>query len=670
MNDLKHLLESAARDIQLADFTRALNLLDTAASIDPEHPDIAHLKAIIILNQGEDIERARPLIDCAIKKRPNEPVFLNTSGHLWWRTGRFEEALSEIKTAISKKPDYYDAWFNLGNVFRDLGQHIEAANAFKRVLEANPRHTESINALGHIYQLMGHYHNAKIYFLRAIQADPLRVEFHLNLCFVHQTQGDMDSAIATARHALRISSNDFNVRYTLGFLLGKKEEHEEAIEHLKIALEIDPDSTRARFRMGISLHNIGEFEEAVQEFDIVADVIPDVPAVISSRAHSLYRLERLEEAKAGYENVISLSPNSSDGYCNLGMTLRRMGNDSEAIVAFNNALKYHPDNADLHFSKALSLLKTGNFKDGWRHYEWRLHINNKSLAYPARLASSTAIWAGECLKEKTILVLGEQGLGDIVHFCRYMKALKEDGAFVIFSCAPELFRLVDSMSCVDKLIDRTNPAPINVDYYVFLLSLPHVLGTSIESIPYQSPYLHVKNSDIKRWRDQLSSTKINIGISWSGNPRQAENTDRSCSLETLRPIWELDHVQVYSLQKGYGSEQLSESSATKLIIDPTNELIDYYDTASLMKALDLIITIDTSVAHVAGAIGAPVWVILWKVHCWRYLESRIDSPWYPSMKLFRQKSIGNWDEAVANVVDALKSSGDFQHECRAAIERS
>ena len=296
--------------------------------------------------------------------------------------------------------------------------------------------------------------------------------------------------------------------------------------------------------------------------------------------------------------------------------------------------------------------KSGNFTAGWRHYEWRFEVTDKHFIKQPDLRCIE--WQGEDIAESTLTVIGEQGFGDIIHFSRYIPDLRNRCRSITFCCPPALTKIFKDLPGIDHFQDRDKPWRLQTDYHVHLLSLPRIFNTTIDSIPSQVPYVSADPVAVEAWRDRLKPETMNIGLVWGGNPDQAENIDRSCPIENLLPLTKIPGTTFYSLQKGESKDQLLElDSSQHGIIDYTDELDDFADTAALVKALDLVITVDTSVAHLVGALNHPVWTLLWFAHCWRYLQKREDSPWYPSMRLFRQSSIGNWPSVVDQVSEAL-----------------
>ena len=342
------------------------------------------------------------------------------------------------------------------------------------------------------------------------------------------------------------------------------------------------------------------------------------------------------------------------------MLCRDQGNLDEALASYREALRLKPDYADAHFNRSLPLLVQGRFEEGWAEYEWRWRSEVFLVQGHARPALAKREWDGSPLQGRTILLHVEQGLGDTIQFARYASLLKQQGAGqVLLACPPELQRLMRRCRDIDQIVTET-PFP-DFDVGVFLLSLPHLLGTtSIERIPADIPYIDCDPEWVESWEARLASLEgqrpaLRVGIAWQGNPGHKTDRWRSVALEQFAPLAELPGVRLVSLQKGLGREQLDKLPG--LAIDLGAELTDLADTAAVVSCLDLVITVDTALAHLAGAMGKPVWVILPVVPDWRWLLQREDSPWYPSMRLFRQAARGQWNEVFGRIKTMLADFG-------------
>jgi len=335
----------------------------------------------------------------------------------------------------------------------------------------------------------------------------------------------------------------------------------------------------------------------------------------------------------------------------MGTALQEKGQFDEAIQCYKKAIEIDPDYVDARWNMSLLNLLCGNFKEGWKGYEWRWKLEGilveRNFSAPA--------WNGYDIKGRTILIYAEQGLGDTIQFVRYASLVADLGANVIVECQKELVSLVEKIRGIKQVIPYGNSLP-EFDIHCSLLSLPLVFDTTLEDIPANIPYIYAGSPSVQKWRDKIDQTSshIRIGLVWAGDPAKKKDRDRSCSLRLFSSLAQFNDVIFYSLQKGEASNQAMNPPEGMNLIDYTEEFHDFSDTAAFIENLDLVISVDTAVAHLAGSLGKPVWTLLPFVPDWRWMLSREDSPWYPTMRLFRQPRIGDWGSVIDRVVNALR----------------
>jgi tetratricopeptide (TPR) repeat protein len=324
--------------------------------------------------------------------------------------------------------------------------------------------------------------------------------------------------------------------------------------------------------------------------------------------------------------------------------LNDQGKLDEAAACYRRALELRPDYADAHWNQSLLLLLTGDLERGWAKYEWRWKIKQWSPRdFPQTL------WDAQPLEGRTILLHAEQGLGDTIQFARYASLVKERGGAVIVECQRPLLSLLASCAGIDRLVGQGDELP-PFDVQVPLLSLPGIFHTSLRDIPATVPYLFAHPSLVERWRQELGGIAgFKIGIAWRGSPIHKNDRARSIPLSCFEPLAGLPDIHLFSLQKGAGTEELQDARDHFPVAELGSRLEDFMDTAAVLKNLDLVITCDTAVAHLAGALGVPVWVAIPFAPDWRWLLGRSDSPWYPTMRLFRQKKLGNWEDVFEEI---------------------
>ncbi len=381
----------------------------------------------------------------------------------------------------------------------------------------------------------------------------------------------------------------------------------------------------------------------------------DVPDFHNNLGLCLRAQNRLDEAVAEYRKALDLNPSYAPAWSNLGLDLHKLGQFDAALDAFDRAVVLDPNLVQARFSRALVQLARGDYAQGWAGYEYRMRCPEYAGGYrlPA-MAASPRPWRGEALAGKTLLLIAEQGIGDTVQFIRYARQLADSGARVgLYVRQAQLVGLLRTVAGVSEVFSGEAVMP-PYDYYCHLLSLPRLCGThSLADVPADVPYLSAPDDRRRDWRQRLNTmpARLRVGLAWAGNPSHMDDRNRSCPLRALTPLFDLPGVAWVNLQLGAGREQLQAVQTP--LLDWGDELVDYAETAALMAELDLIVTVDTSIAHVAGALGRPVWILSQYIPEFRWLLDRVDSPWYPTARLFHQPRPGDWAGVAAEVRAAL-----------------
>jgi hypothetical protein len=397
-----------------------------------------------------------------------------------------------------------------------------------------------------------------------------------------------------------------------------------------------------------ALYRAGQLHDAEQLYRQVLAAEPGNAEAHHNLGGVLTLLDRSDEAAACYRRTLELEPGNAAAYHNLGVVLVREGRLEEALPYQRRAVALRGDSAEIHCALGGTLLMMGRLDEGWPEYEWRW-----KLAGTRELPRQCPRWTGTSLAGRTILLDCEQAYGDTLQFIRYAELLKRQGATVIVECMEAIASLLARCPGVDRVVVAGQPLP-DVDVHIPLLSLPTIFRTSLESIPADVPYLRPDPALVESWKNELSSRReLKIGIAWQGNPGQASDRFRSFPLAQFAAIARMPDVQLHSLQMGSGREQLSAFGEPSPVVDLGDRLGDFHDTAAIVSNLDLLITCDSAPAHLAGALGIKVWVALTLIPDWRWMLGRNDSPWYPSMRLFRQNRPGDWDAVFRNIQAAL-----------------
>lgn len=478
----------------------------------------------------------------------------------------------------------------------------------------NPQHAEAIYR--QIIQAGAHPINQG--------AVPNLAEVHSYLGISLATQGRLDEAVSSFKHALLLNREMVEAYNNLGNVLVMQQKPAEAAKCYERALERRPDYAEAHCNLAVSMLDQDRFGEA---------------------------MEHLHEA-------LRLKPDYAEAHTNLGNAFRDQNRYEEAQSCYTRALQIQPEYADAHWNRALAWLMAGNYEQGWLEYEWRFRCK----FFPPRPFSQPA-WQGEPLEGRTILLYGEQGLGDTLQMIRYARLVKQRGGKVIVECQPQLVGLLAGCAGIDVLVPQGSQLPA-YDVRASLMSMPAIFKTTRESVPNETPYLFSDGRLIDHWHRELAGQQgFRIGVVWQGNPQFREDRFRSFPLAKLAPLARLPGVQLFSLQKGYGLDQLEAlqkgDGADGISIVELGSRLDnvtgpFMDTAAVIENLDLVIAPNTGLAHLAGALGAPVWVAISAFPEWRWITGENDTPWYPTMRLFRQSKLGDWDDVFAQMADALR----------------
>ncbi len=533
------------------------------------------------------------------------------------RAGRLAEAEAGYERILRAHPDHADALHLLGVLAHQTGRHQRAAGLIGRAIEHEPDNARFLNNLGSAYMALGRTDEAAGCYHRAVEADPGSADGHFNLANALRGQGRADQAIACYRRALDIESDAADVHHNLGVTLADQGDWDGAAACYRRAIEIDPSLAEGHTGLGNAYKRQG-------------------------KAH---------EAAACYRRALAIDPNAADAYNGFGAVLKDQGRLDAAIAAYRRAIEIKPDYASAHLNYSLLLLLLGEFKDGWVEYEWRWKRTERK--YRAR-DFAQPLWDGSRLDGRTILLHAEDGLGDAIQFIRYVPYVAEYGARIVVECHPMLIRLFKDVPAIDEPIKRESPLP-PFDVHAPLMTLPMIFGTTVETIPADVAYLRAESGLVEKWRDRLSGFHgRKVGLCWQGNPKFPGDSWRSIPLRHFGVLLDDPSITFINLHKGVGELQIQECGFEDRIVNYSSEVESLADTAAIMENLDLIITSDTAVAHLAGALGRPTWVLLHFVPDWRWLMDRDDMPWYPTMRLFRQRKLNDWEGVLMRVMRALE----------------
>jgi tetratricopeptide (TPR) repeat protein len=460
----------------------------------------------------------------------------------------------------------------------------------------------------------------------------------------------MVEALHFLSQALKINSSSSDAMSNLGLAFHATGRHDEAIASYQNALRLAPDHPEILYNLGNSCLAAGRIAEALASYDGALAREPGHVGARVNRGNTLLRLNRPVEAIASYDVALSAMPHHPQILTNRGHALRRLDRPAEALRDFKAALAAAPEFPEAHFEAAMTLLSLGDFDAGWREYEWRW---NTGAFAGHRHEFDAPLWSGdEAVAGKTVLLHAEQGFGDTIQFIRYAPLLAAWGANVICEVQPELQPLLSQLEGV-KVVAAGEPLPA-YDLHCPLLSLPLAFKTLSEAIPAAIPYLAASAERVAHWRDRLPPGTLRAGFVWSGQPSHKNDVNRSIALSHLAALFEDSRMRYFSLQRDLRPSDGETLRELPNLVQLGGGFRDFADTAAVISLLDVVITVDTAVAHLAGAMGKPVFILLPYAADFRWMRDRDDSPWYPTAKLFRQRAFGDWDSVIISVGDELR----------------
>lgn len=482
-------------------------------------------------------------------------------------------------------------------------------------------------------------------------AIPLNPANSLDNAVLAYKAGRLDEAERICQRILAVQPAHFEAVHILAVIQAALGKAELAVKSYDRALAVRPNSAEVLSNRGVALESLNRFDDALSSYDRSLALRPDSPEAWYNRGNVMRVLSRHDEALASYERAVALRPHYADAHNNRGQTLRDLKRYEEALTSYDAALAADPTHTMAHCNAAAVRLLLGHFKQGWVDYEWRWKKPsvirlNRNFPQPQ--------WRGEDIASKTILLHSEQGFGDTIQFCRYVPLVVARGARVILEVQRQLCTLMADIPGATEVIARGSPLP-TFDVHCPLLSLPLAFATELETIPAERAYLSASREKAGGWHARLAAQRRTlVGLAWSGSRRHEGDRERSIALDALIPLLAAN-VTIVSLQKDVRPADAGTLNAHRDILHFGDEWHDFSDTAALISELDLVISVDTSVAHLAAALGKPTWILLPEVPDFRWLLEREDSPWYPTVRLFRQDSSRDWNCVIARVQEALRA---------------
>ena len=485
---------------------------------------------------------------------------------------------------------------------------------------------------------------------RAVAIAPDHPDSHLTLARALRDQHRFREAAESFRRVIKLRPSDLQAQIGLGAMLHQAGELSAATEAYVRALQLKPDCAEAFTNLGLVCQDLGDFALAVELQRQAIAVAPGMADAHNNLGSALSKQGNTEDALACFRRALALKPDHAGAHYNIGHLFANRGDLMAAETWYRRALAYKPQSGTLRFYLGVLHLLQGRFSPGWQEYEFRWgsrHLRD------AKRTFSQPQWRGEPLGGDSILLYAEQGLGDTMQFVRYAPLVAARGGRVLLEVQAGLRRLIAGMEGWGQVLSQGDPLP-DFRWQCPLMSLPLAFKTELASIPGSVPYLRANDGEVERWSERLQGSELRVGVAWAGNSKHPRESMRSIPLAALAPLTAVEGTRFYSLQKGPAAAQIRGLPSRMMVIDLDAEQKDFADTAAIVANLDLVISIDTSVAHLAGALGKPVWVLLHHVPDWRWLLCREDSPWYPTARLFRKSVIEDWQAVVHRLRDEIE----------------
>jgi len=606
--------------------------------------------------QQKQIQPAVKLLRSILRDEPNHIETLDLLGKLALQLRKFDYSRELLERAVVIWPRSARLHTNLGRAYHGLGQYEQATATLQKSLDFSKYDGMTHYYLGVSQLAAGLLNEAGHSFQKSFGLLPKFVPAYYKFADTLAEAGKVNAAVGFYEKVLQLAPQRDDAYVDLGNVLRRCDNDAVAAECFEKALEINPQSVSALNNWANLYRDHGNPKQAAKLLQQAVAVSGQNSILHNSLGLAQEKLEQIELALASYRQAISLKPDYSNAHYNLAGLEQELGDLDSAEKGYLRAIEYEPEKAESHFRLACLHLLQSDFAAGWLGYDKRWEMKE---AKGKQRTFKQPTWDGSPLQGKTILVYTEQGLGDSLQFVRYLPLLKEKGATVLLQCQPRLASLLSRCQGIDQICTTKQTDLPHFDLHVALLSLPLLLHTTVDTIPAAASYLYADEEKIAHWKKRIEAVQgFRVGIAWQGKPTYFRDNTRSIPLSYFSALAKLPNLQLISLQKGQGADQLKQFQQSDTILDLGPELDlgpdGFEDTAALIKNLDLVITSDTSMAHLAGGLGAPTWVALGYIPEWRWLLNRNDSPWYPSARLFRQPAYRDWTSTFAAIETELR----------------
>ena len=653
---LQTVLQQAIKAFQDGNFDGADLILQEALQSDINTAETVFELGIAYAKANRFMEASA--VFCCLQPYKNNDVRIPYNlGLIYSLQGKHQLALAAYDSALSIQPDDVEVLINKGSTCNDIKNYVLALEVLDKAIQIRPDIPEAWSNKGIALNNLNFYQESISAYSEAINLNPSYHEAWSNKSVPLNKLKRFLEASEVCDKALSLKPDYAEAWSNKGNVLNELKRFDEAIAHYDKALSLKPDYAEAWSNKGNVLNELKRFDEAIAHYDKALSLKPDYAEAWSNKGITLNELKRFDEAIAHYDKALSLKPDYAEGWSNKGITLNELKRFDEAIAHYDKAISLKTEYHDAYWNKSLCLLLQGDFENGLQLYESRW-TSEKVSEIAGKRCFDKPTWLGaESLQDKTILLYGEQGFGDFIQFCRYVKLVSDLGAKVILEVPQLLASLLENLEGVSQLVIKGQDLPF-FDYQCPLLSLPLAFRTNLHTIPKTVGYINLDNHPNKstEWKARLGpKLKPRVGLVWSGNPHHKNDHNRSLLLQDILPYLPTQFEYI-SLQKEVRKVDRLTLESHPHILSFASHLNDFLDTAALIDNLDLVISVDTSVAHLSAALGKETWVLLPHLPDWRWLLDREDSPWYPSMKLYRQPTIGDWNSVLDKVKLDLSSS--------------
>ncbi|HKW54835.1 MAG TPA: tetratricopeptide repeat protein [Stellaceae bacterium] len=620
-----------------------------ALRLGPDNGDALNNLSLVLEQRGQ-LPEAEALLRRALGLQPQNGRLLCNLARLMLGQGRLDDAAASFARAADLPDVAAAAQYGLATVRQRQQRPAEAEAHYRAALAREPRFVDALNDLGILLRHAGRDAEAEESFRRAVRLRPDFAPAHLNLGALLLDRERLDEAAAAFEQAHRLQPDAADAHYYLGAVARERYQHDAAEAAFSRAVALDPRHASALSMLGVMRQEAGKLGEAEQMFRRAIAADPAYVEVRINLGAVLSRQRRGTEALALAEETLALAPQSADAVNNRGTLWEIDADFEQALAWYERAVALDPRHPDANFNRGRLLLHLERWAEGWEGYEWRLKNKRQKRTF-----FRSVMWDGSPLDGKTLVLHAEQGLGDTLQFSRYAPLMAERGGAVVLAVQPPLRRLLGNLPGVASCHEVGGAVPA-FDFLMPLASLPRLYQTTRATIPATQGYVRAPEDAVARWRERIAPADAGrrIGLAWGGNPEQSNDRNRSATLRALLPLLDVPGARFYNLQVGPRVAEIAECGVRDRLVDLSPHLIDFVETAAAMTVLDLVITVDTSVAHLAGALGRPCWVALTFLPDWRYHRSGADNPWYASQRLFRQPRRGDWATVVAEIEAALR----------------